>query len=205
MAAMINSEQEQRIVDTARTLFIQKGYNATSMSDIAIEAGINRPTLYYYFRTKERMFQAVFAGLVSKMLPKIDNILSDEMPFLHRVELILDHYMDMLIENPFIARFILGEAQRDVSHLLDEARELHLDQRISRLAEIMKKNMDEGKIRTVPASIVFLTFYSSLIYPFLAKNLIVNLVLNDEQEFIPLMEQWKGYIYKQMCNLLDIS
>lgn len=202
---MINTELEQRIIDTARRLFIQKGFNATSMSDIAIQVGINRPTLYYYFRTKERMFQAVSASLVAQMLPKINNILAEDMPFLERVRLILDHYMDMLIENPFIARFILGEVQRDVQHLLNEARELHLDQYIGQIAKIMERDMKEGKIRNVPTPIVFLTFYSSLLCPFLAKNLIVNLVLDDEQEFIPLMRQWKNYIYSQMCNLLEIK
>ena len=47
-----NENIEQRIHAAARKLFIEKGYLNTNMSDIAVEAGIKRPTLHYYFRTK---------------------------------------------------------------------------------------------------------------------------------------------------------
>ena len=48
------TEMENSIIDAARRVFVEKGYVATSMGDIAIEAGIGRTTLNYYFRTKER-------------------------------------------------------------------------------------------------------------------------------------------------------
>ena len=73
---MVESKQqlpdtEARIIDAARELFIEKGYAATSMSDIAARAGMNRPALHYYFRTKERMFRAVFGGIVDEIVPRI--------------------------------------------------------------------------------------------------------------------------------------
>lgn len=51
---------ESRIIEAAKQEFIKKGFEQTSMSDIAAVVGINRPTLHYYFRTKDKMFQAVF-------------------------------------------------------------------------------------------------------------------------------------------------
>ena len=60
MGATENNELEYQIIETAKQLFIEKGFVETSMSDIAAKVGINRPTLHYYFRTKDRMFQAVF-------------------------------------------------------------------------------------------------------------------------------------------------
>ena len=50
---------ESRIIEAAKQEFIKKGFEQTSMSDIAAVVGINRPTLHYYFRTKDKMFQAV--------------------------------------------------------------------------------------------------------------------------------------------------
>ena len=57
---------ESRIIEAAKQEFIKKGFEQTSMSDIAAVVGINRPTLHYYFRTKDKMFQAVFASIVAK-------------------------------------------------------------------------------------------------------------------------------------------
>ena len=50
-----NENLEDRIVDVAKDVFLENGFEMTSMSDIAAKVGINRPTLHYYFRTKERM------------------------------------------------------------------------------------------------------------------------------------------------------
>ena len=55
-----NEDVEKKIVEAAKELFIENGFAETSMSDIAAKVGINRPVLHYYFRTKDKMFQAVW-------------------------------------------------------------------------------------------------------------------------------------------------
>ena len=47
---------ENKIIETAQQLFVKNGFTDTNMSDIAAAVGINRPTLHYYFRTKDKMF-----------------------------------------------------------------------------------------------------------------------------------------------------
>lgn len=69
MATTEHSDLEQQIIKTAQQLFIEKGFVETSMSDIAATVGINRPTLHYYFRTKDKMFKAVFGSIVMSLMP----------------------------------------------------------------------------------------------------------------------------------------
>ena len=71
-----NENIEQRIHTAARKLFIEKGYLNTNMSDIAVAAGIKRPTLHYYFRTKERLFQSIYGNILQAVIPRIHGILS---------------------------------------------------------------------------------------------------------------------------------
>ena len=99
MGATENNELEYQIIETAKQLFIEKGFVETSMSDIAAKVGINRPTLHYYFRTKDRMFQAVFGSIVMSLLPKVQEIIQQELPFIDRVSLILDKYITLFTEN----------------------------------------------------------------------------------------------------------
>lgn len=98
MGATENNELEYQIIETAKQLFIEKGFVETSMSDIAAKVGINRPTLHYYFRTKDRMFQAVFGSIVMSLLPKVQEIIQQELPFIDRVSLILDKYITLFTE-----------------------------------------------------------------------------------------------------------
>ena len=62
---------ENKIIETAQQLFVKNGFTDTNMSDIAAAVGINRPTLHYYFRTKDKMFQAVFGNIILSLAPEI--------------------------------------------------------------------------------------------------------------------------------------
>ena len=82
---------EERILACAEKLFLEKGFDATSMSDIALCAGINRPTLHYYFRTKDKMFRAVLARIVLSFVPRIYEIVaSSDKPVAERVSQVAD-------------------------------------------------------------------------------------------------------------------
>ena len=51
-----DARKRQQILDGARRLFLSKGFDASSMGDIAQEAGVSKGTLYVYFDSKERLF-----------------------------------------------------------------------------------------------------------------------------------------------------
>ena len=63
-------DTEQRIFEAARVIFIRKGMSDARMQEIADEAGINKSLLHYYFRTKEKLFDAVFKEAFSQMAPR---------------------------------------------------------------------------------------------------------------------------------------
>ena len=86
-AAEIHDNMEARILKAAKSLFIEKGFEETSMSDIAANVGINRPGLHYYFRTKDKMFHAVFEDIILSIVPKVFTILmQQERPIAQRIE-----------------------------------------------------------------------------------------------------------------------
>ncbi len=49
----------QRLLDTATELFAEKGYAGTSVREIVDRAGVSKPVLYYYFKSKEGLFYAI--------------------------------------------------------------------------------------------------------------------------------------------------
>src|SRR6476620_9047991 len=53
------NERQQQILDAAAAVIIRLGYDKTTMSDIAEEAGVSRGTVYLYFRGKEELFEAL--------------------------------------------------------------------------------------------------------------------------------------------------
>lgn len=54
-----NEEREQRILDAASDLIVHFGYDKTTVSDIATEAGISKGAIYLHYKSKDELFEAL--------------------------------------------------------------------------------------------------------------------------------------------------
>ena len=62
------SSVARHIARVAARLFAQNGYDATSVREIVEAAGVAKPTLYYYFRSKEGLAQALLTVPLSNLV-----------------------------------------------------------------------------------------------------------------------------------------
>ena len=201
-----NENLETKIIEIAKQQFIENVFAETSMSDIAAKVGINRPGLHYYFRTKERMFQAVFGEIVLFLLPKIqDIVLQKDKPVTERVGGVIDAYFEVFSENPRLPLFVMRESNRDVNHLINTLADLRLERNFLEIARSLQDEMDSGRLKPVPLRFVFFTFYSLLIMPFVMKDLCASLFLEKGESFEEMFARWKPYIVMQMDNLLRVD
>lgn len=63
------------ILDTADHLFFSKGYQATTISDIAKKMGVAQGMLYYYFKSKEEILEKLLDRHASSLISEIQNII----------------------------------------------------------------------------------------------------------------------------------
>ena len=117
MEAKDMNEMEPRIIEAAKRVFVRKGYEAATMSDVAAEVGIGRTALHYYYRTKEILFDAIFGQLLSSLLPNIDRVLDEKSTMLEKMPVIVDLYMGIVRANPMFPSFVVGELNRDPERL----------------------------------------------------------------------------------------
>lgn len=91
------SSTRQRLVDMARMLFLQKGYEATGVAEILREAGANSGSLYYFYKTKEDLLLAVLDWYVDNLYPEvIDPAAARTTDPIERVFAVLDGYRNYL-------------------------------------------------------------------------------------------------------------
>jgi AcrR family transcriptional regulator len=57
--------KRRQIIDGACRVFLERGFDAASMGEIAREAGVSKGTLYVYFKSKEELFEAIVEGQCS--------------------------------------------------------------------------------------------------------------------------------------------
>ena len=79
-------ERKNEILDVAERLFCAKGFDKTSTNDILEEIGIARGTLYYHFKNKEDILDAMIDRTLDGIIRKAENIALDEsVPVLERL------------------------------------------------------------------------------------------------------------------------
>ena len=78
--------RRREILDTARELFVSKGYDQTSVNDILRIVNIAKGTFYYYFASKEEVLEKIILDIVEKGAIKAKKILEDQsIPLVSRI------------------------------------------------------------------------------------------------------------------------
>lgn len=67
------TERRRRLVDAAERVFLDQGYGATSMDDIADRASMSKKTLYQVFATKEALFTAVMSDRLASLITAFES------------------------------------------------------------------------------------------------------------------------------------
>ena len=88
----------ERILDVALDLFIEKGYDKTSLREIAEQLGFTKAALYYHFANKEDILMALHMRLHSFGLDALVE-LGNQAPTLKVWAELLDRFVDQMIDN----------------------------------------------------------------------------------------------------------
>ncbi|MFC5069796.1 TetR/AcrR family transcriptional regulator [Flaviflagellibacter deserti] len=77
-------ETLRRITDAGMCLFIEKGYEATTLDEIAAKAGISRRTFFYYFKSKDDILLSLQNGMGDMLVAALREEPQDKRP-LHAI------------------------------------------------------------------------------------------------------------------------
>ncbi|HEV2495623.1 MAG TPA: TetR/AcrR family transcriptional regulator [Terriglobia bacterium] len=115
---------KERVVETARVLFWEKGYETTTLQDVTQKANVKSGSLYYLFRTKEDLLLAVLDRYVDLLWPAvIEPAFSREHDPIERIFAILGGYRQGLIYTGFAHGCPIGNLALEVSDEHPRARE----------------------------------------------------------------------------------
>ncbi len=111
MSKMSSSEQtKENILKAAQEEFIGKGYDKARMEDIAAKAGVSKMMLYYYFKSKENILQALSQNVLKKAGEIMKNEFTALMDFTKmNPELIKNKIKELIEPNINIVSFIIKE------------------------------------------------------------------------------------------------
>ncbi|MEK5024900.1 TetR/AcrR family transcriptional regulator [Paenibacillus sp. FSL M7-1046] len=90
-------------LQSAFTLFLTKGFQATSMDDIVTHSKVSKTNIYYYFKSKEELLLTIVGQLISHYVQRINQILSQsETTVLEKFEALLIILTDNTEQNNYL-------------------------------------------------------------------------------------------------------
>ncbi len=194
-----DKKTEEVILEAAKTVFIRKGMDGARMQEIADEAGINKALLHYYFRSKQKLFDAVFSMVLRSTFNEMREIFSGEFSVEQAVRKFADSYINTLIQNPYIPEFVIHELNKDV-----EALQLLVSKNlpdITPFLQVIEKEIAEGKIRKMDPRQLLMNTISLCIFPFVGRPIITTILFEgDSNAFYQTMERRKSDVADFILN-----
>lgn len=108
--AMHFSEKQIQIIETAEKLFADKGFDGTSVRDIAEEAGINIAMISYYFGSKEKLLEALFSYRGEGITVKLEAMLKNKvLTPIEKIFMMIDYYIEKFYTQPGFHKILSRE------------------------------------------------------------------------------------------------
>lgn len=195
---------EDKIVKAAKTIFIRKGMDGARMQEIANEAGINKALLHYYFRSKQKLFEAIFVNLLTQIFPNITTTLLSEKPIEEKISQFIETYIDMLMQNPYLPAFVLKEINRDSDFFEKTFANKKID--LSLIFNMLENEMEAGNIRKMNPRDIMANLLAMCIFPFAAKPMLKLLLFGENhKQYDQFLEERKSTIKEFILNSIMLK
>lgn len=104
-------------MNTAAKLFAEKGFDGARVDDIAKKAKVNKALIYYYFKNKEEIRQALFADFINDVMDLVDESLDDFMDIqsMEKFRKVFDEYLNFFEERKHTIRIMAMESLKKSS------------------------------------------------------------------------------------------
>jgi AcrR family transcriptional regulator len=193
---------KQRIIDSAITIFNSKGFDGTSIREIAQKANVNVSNISYYFKGKtgllEFLIQTFFDGYLSMMEDICKDVeISAKNCLLEYVSQTLHHHA----ENHQLSRFVYREMTKDTT-LIREVMSTYLAKEKFYFKKMIDKGISQRQFEKVSVSLIIIQLKSLLSMPFLQTQYISEVlhIIPTENYFVEqYIDQMNKWVQKTIC------
>jgi AcrR family transcriptional regulator len=139
------NDKQIQIIETAEQLFAERGFDGTSVRDIADEAGINVAMISYYFGSKEKLMEALFELRVGSVKMRIESLIKDEsLSPIEKVNMLIDEHIERVMLKPCFQKVMQGVLVTNKNPAILKAANNVKLRSIAVVAELIKDGQKKG-------------------------------------------------------------
>ena len=191
---------EDRILESARQVFLEKGYDGTTSRDLAAASGQNVALTNYYFRSKAELFRRTFAHLYGKFFEKMDQLIGSEMPLREKVLRMIEAEYEQAGEHPGLPMFVMYELQHHPDLFPSLAPSIPM--RESLLYRQIAEAVARKEMRPVEPVQLILLITANVQHPYMARGIMTRAFELTDADFSALLAQHQQTVKDMLMNYL---
>lgn len=186
---MQKTNPKDKIIEKATQLLSKRGFEGTSVRDIAKAAGVNVAMINYYFGSKEKLFKSLLENRFSYLRDLFTELVNNEK--LSSIQK-LDRIIDLVLERKFSNRLFHRTLHRELS--VDNRPQLKsvisdlLLKNITPVKQILKAGIKSGEFKVVDIELTVTTLIGTVHY-LLTSEVMCRKILGKEKGFNPFKNE----------------
>jgi len=188
-----DKQTEEKIFDAATEVFVEKGLDGARMQDIADHAGMNKSLLHYYYRSKDRLFNAVFEKIARKMFAKFAPVLEANLSLDDKIRFFYREHITFLQKNPRLPAFLLNEINRNPGRIKRLIDNIDFDSLWTMLYTQHSHELKRYNISKESLPQLMTTIASISVFPFAARGILESILRKMGIDFDDYLEERKKF------------
>lgn len=178
-------DKRETILSTAMKLFGQKGFEGTSVREIAADADVNPAMISYYFGSKEKLFEklvehkasflkGVFAGLVT----------NTSLTQIEKLFIVIDSYVDRMFQSPQFHHLLHRELSLERRPQMKNAISEILLRNFVSVKKIIQDGIESGEFKSVDPELTIASIIGTINH-LLSSEIMCRKILQKSKDFNP--------------------
>lgn len=179
------TDKKEHIINKAIELFAEKGFEGTSIRDLAARAEVNVAMVNYYFGSKEKLFEAMVQQKAAYLKGVLEELAKDStLSEIEKLDRIIESYVNRMFTNRLFHRIIHQELMMNQRESLQDSIVTILSPNSSAIKTIIETGIKKGVFRKVDPPLLMASLFGTLNQVLLSKKM-CNKFLDRDPGYIP--------------------
>lgn len=204
MTAQEKSDKREQLINAAEELFAEKGFDGTSVRDIAQKADVNLAMISYYFGSKEKLLQVLIEQRFSSSFELLDELnRNTTMTPWEKIERVIEYYVDKILNGRKFHTILNQEYNTDRSkEVIDLITGIKM-RNFTLIRQIVEDGVKKKVFRKIDPEMTMASMMGTINSTINSKNLYCTLFkidLDNEAEYLAKMKPRLKEHLKQMIS-----
>lgn len=168
---MTQKVTRDKILRAAEEVFARDGFAGARIQRISHKAGINQAMIYYYFSSKESLYQAVLKKTFLRLNLELSQALTENLGFAHKLRRLIGFYFDLISQNNNLLRIIQKELVDGGKHARQIAPQ-YIKQLYMMVRKLFEEGMASGECRSMDIDSLLLAVFTLITFHYATSSMV---------------------------------